>query len=77
MASYIPRPRPGFLDNLERLSRSGPPRWRDLKEKRLFEYDPLHGHIEGYNLRGEHVGVYDAVSGMQIGDPIRGRKIDV
>ena len=77
MASYIPRPRPGFLDKLERLSRSGPPRWRDLKEKRLFEYDPLHGHVEGYNLRGEHVGVYDAVSGMQIGDPIRGRKIDV
>ena len=77
MASYIPRPRPGFLDNLERLSRSGPPRWRDLKEKRLFEYDPLHGHVEGYNLRGEHVGVYDAVSGMQIGDPIRGRTIDV
>lgn len=77
MASYIPRPRPGFLDKLERLSRSGPPRWRDLKEKRLFEYDPLHGHIEGYNLRGIHLGVFDAITGERIGEAKRGRRIDV
>lgn len=77
MANYIRRPRPGFLDDLERVRGRGRPRWRNLKSQRLYEYDPLHGHIEGYNLRGEHVGVFDAVSGTQIGDPIRGRKIDV
>ena len=77
MTSYIPRPRPSFVDNLERVRGRPKPRWRDRNEKLLFEYDSLHGHIEGYNLRGEHIGVFDVISGHRIGPAIRGRRIDV
>lgn len=77
MASYIPRPKPGFLDKLERLRRSGPPRWRDREQGLLFEYDPLHGHVEGYNLRGRHIGVFDAITGERVAAAKKGRRIDV
>ncbi|WP_101706345.1 colicin E3/pyocin S6 family cytotoxin [Corynebacterium fournieri] len=43
----------------------------------LVEYDPLHGHVEGNNLRGRHIGVFDAVTAGRIGDAVRGRRIDV
>ncbi|MGV0432855.1 colicin E3/pyocin S6 family cytotoxin [uncultured Corynebacterium sp.] len=37
----------------------------------------LHGHIEGYNLQGKHVGVFDVISGELIGPAVKGRRIDV
>lgn len=76
-ASYRPRPVPNLLDDLERLKRRGPARWLDREEELLFEYDALHGHVEGYNVRGRHIGVFDAVTGERIGPAIRGRRIDV
>ncbi|WP_367172636.1 colicin E3/pyocin S6 family cytotoxin [uncultured Corynebacterium sp.] len=76
-ASYIPRPRKSFVNSLEKVRGRGAPRWRDRNAKRIFEYDPLHGHIEGYNLQGKHIGVFDVISGELIGPAVKGRRIDV
>lgn len=74
---YVPRKKPGFLDDQIRVPNRIPPRWRSADGDRLFEYDPRHGHIEGYNRRGKHVGVFDVETGARIGEAVRGRSIDV
>jgi hypothetical protein len=75
--SYTPRPRPCYLDKLERLKRKGTPRWRD-DAGRLYEYDPEHGgEIEVYSKWGEHLAVADIMTGEWIKPPRRGRTIDV
>ena len=71
------QPHPGFLDTQEKLSRRGGARWRNNDGSRLWEFDYMHGHIEGYNARGRHIGVFDAVSGVRIGEADPGRRIDV
>jgi hypothetical protein len=73
----IPRPNPCFLDTQIKLRRSGGARWSSPDGSRLWEWDSLHGHIEGYNKRGRHVGVFDAVTGQRVGLPVPGRRIDV
>jgi len=52
-------------------------RWRSPDGRRLYEWDDLHGEIEGYNKRGRHVGVFHPVTGALIKPAVRGRKIDV
>ena len=75
---YVPRPSPCFLDHQVPIGApGGRKRWRDLGGDRLYEWDGLHGHIEAYNRRGRHVGVLDAVTGVMIGEPEPGRRIDV
>lgn len=71
------RPDPCYLDDLERLSRNGPPRWRSPDGKRLYEWDDLHGEIEVYNKQGRHLGALDPVSGEFIKGPVKGRSIEV
>ncbi len=39
-------------------------RWRD--DKRIFEWDYQHGHVEMYDRRGHHLGAYDAYTGKQL-----------
>lgn len=73
----VPRPKNGFLETQVRLRRRGGPRWASPEGDRLWEWDELHGHIEGYNKRGRHIGVFDAYTGERVGDAIKGRKIDV
>ncbi|MGY0388184.1 colicin E3/pyocin S6 family cytotoxin [Nocardioides sp. WG-D5] len=73
----IPPPKPCFLDTQIKLKRRGNARWVSPSGERLWEWDWLHGHIEGYNRRGMHVGVFDAVTGKRIKNAIKGRKIDV
>jgi hypothetical protein len=55
----------------------GKKRWLDPSGTRILTWDSFHGEIEVFNLRGKHVGVMDAVSGMIIKDAVEGRKIDV
>ena len=45
--------------------------------KRLYTWDSLHGEIEAFNRRGEHLGALDAITGEFIKDPSPGRRIDV
>jgi hypothetical protein len=71
------RPRSPFLENQEFLGFThGAMRWRSPDQKRLYEWDETHQHIEVYNQRGRHVGVLNG-EGIVIGDPVRGRRIDV
>ena len=73
----VPRPGNGFLETQIRLTRKGRARWQNEDGSRLWEWDALHGHIEGYNKRGLHIGVFDAVTGERIGPAVKGRRIDV
>lgn len=73
----IPRSRPDFLDTQQRVPRKGVVRWRNAHGSRLWEWDWTHGHIEGYDARGNHVGVFDAHTGVRIAPAVAGRKIDV
>ena len=66
-----------FLEAQERVPRKGAPRWRNSDGSRLWEWDQVHGHIEGYNARGQHVGVFDGQTGERIALAVRGRRIDV
>ncbi|TCC64756.1 hypothetical protein E0H73_10380 [Kribbella pittospori] len=75
--SPIPRPTPCFLDTQIKLVRRGGLRWASADGSRLWEWDSLHGHIEGYNKRGRHVGVFEARTGQRIGPAVPGRRIDV
>ncbi|MGH7044239.1 MAG: colicin E3/pyocin S6 family cytotoxin [Acetobacteraceae bacterium] len=73
-----PIPRPSYLDECEYLGFvRGQRVWRKNDPPRLLTWDALHGEIEVFNLRGEHVGVADPLSGRMIGPAVRGRRIDV
>jgi hypothetical protein len=56
---------------------NGEKRWRSAGGKRLYTWDSLHGEIEVFNARGQHIGVIDPVTGETIKEAVRGRKIDV
>lgn len=73
-----PRPKPCFLDNMISIgAKNGVKFWRSLDGERLYTWDSLHGEIEVFNKRGQHLGALDAVSGALTKDPVRGRKVDV
>jgi hypothetical protein len=74
----ITRPNPCYLDGMIALGAfCGKKRWGSKDGKRIYEWDDLHGHVEGYNARGKHIGVFDAISGEMISEAIKGRHIDV
>ncbi|UQE73876.1 colicin E3/pyocin S6 family cytotoxin [Gordonia sp. PP30] len=73
---YQPRRPPDFLDTLEVVPKRTPKRWRG-PDGTLYEYDQRHGHVEGFNKRGKHIGVFDVDTGERIGTAERGRSIDV
>jgi hypothetical protein len=71
-------PNPCILDRFEYLGFvRGNRVWRSKTGNRLYTWDALHGEVEVYNKRGEHVGVIDAVSGKLIKPAVKGRTIDV
>jgi hypothetical protein len=73
-----PLPRPCFLDQCESLGFiGGERRWRSVDGKRIYTWDALHGEIEVFNARGRHLGALDAVTGVPVKGPVRGRRIDV
>jgi RHS repeat-associated protein len=62
------------------------PIWRGLQRWRgsvrrsgnqYFSYDRLHGEIEVFNSRGQHLGAIDPVSGEKISPAVPGRTINV
>ena len=76
--SPIPIPVPSFLDTCDYLGVfSGQRRWRSSDGKRLYTWDFLHGEIEVFNKRGQHLGALDAVTGILKKYPVSGRRIDV
>lgn len=73
---YIARTSPDFLDSLERVPNRVPKRWR-ARDGTLFEYDQMHGNVEGYSKRGKHLGEFDVYTGEKTGPAERGRTISV
>lgn len=73
----VPRQPPDFLSTQVKVSWNGQRRWRNQEGDRIWEWDSLHGHVEGYTRRGRHVGVFDAQTGERIGNAVPGRRIDV
>jgi hypothetical protein len=43
----------------------------------LYTWDPLHGEIEVFTVRGRHVGVIDPLTGQQIKPAKKRRRIRV
>ena len=73
-----PRPKPCYLDEMKYFGmRDGRKVWRSPKSDHLYTWDSLHGEIEAFNRRGQHVGSLDAVSGALIKKPVPGRKLHV
>ena len=77
--SYIPPPKllPAFPD-AKIVKRRTPisggglrKRWED--EKFIYEWDSLHGRVEIYDKRGNHLGEFDPDTGEQtkLADPSR------
>ncbi|QDG52181.1 hypothetical protein FIV42_15965 [Persicimonas caeni] len=69
----------------ETMAPSASPVWRSLDNHNagvrtdgnyLYTWDGLHGEIEIFNMRGEHLGAMDAVTGAQIQGPVGGRRIN-
>jgi hypothetical protein len=73
----VPIPKPGFLDRCTYLGyREGNRVWRD-GDGSLYTWDGLHGEVEMFNSRGEHLAALDAVTGRRINPPRKGRRIRV
>lgn len=75
---FIPRPRPGYLDRMQKHSVSGGNQiWVSPDGSRYYTWDGLHGEIEVFNQRGRHLGALDPVTGVYIKPAVKGRKINV
>lgn len=73
----VPIPKHSFLDQCDSLGLMyGQKRWRSKDGKRLYTWDSLHGEIEVFDKRGNHLAVLDSDGNYKKG-PIKGRKIDV
>lgn len=71
-------PHPSFLDGCEKFRTiNGKPTWRCPDSGRFFQWDELHGEIEAYNRRGDHIGVLDPFTGEAMKGAVRGRTINV
>ncbi|WP_199085875.1 colicin E3/pyocin S6 family cytotoxin [Bosea sp. ASV33] len=71
-------PKPSIFDDFELLGAfGGKKRWRSHGGKRLYEWDALHGEVEVYDARGNHLGVMDPVSEDWLKPAVKGRRIDV
>lgn len=73
-----PIPRPSILDDFEPLGFvHGSRRWRSRDGARLYTWDALHGEVEVFNARGQHLGAIDPTSGVVLKQAVRGRRIEV
>lgn len=55
---------------------SGRKTWSNWNGDRLYQWDSLHGEVEVYTRKGQHLGVQD-VYGVFIKEAIKGRRINV
>lgn len=75
--SGLPLPPDSFLRDLEVVQVQHNRRiWRG-ENGFFYTWDSLHGEVEVFNERGRHLGACDAISGVYIKDPVKGRRIDV
>ena len=73
-----PIPKRSFFDKCVRLGVfGGERRWRSQDGKQIYTWDSMHGEIEVFNRRGEHLGALDPICGLAIKSAVKGRTIDV
>lgn len=73
-----PIPRPSFLDACVCLGYIyGERRWRNIEGDVIYTWASLHGELEGFNMRGHHIGAMDASTGKLIKPARKGRRIRV
>jgi hypothetical protein len=73
-----PIPQGCFLGTLRRAaSREGSQRWISAGGDRIYTWDALHGEVEGFNIRGRHIGAFDPCTGAMVKSAVKGRSIDV
>jgi hypothetical protein len=73
-----PIPKPSYLDSCIYLGFiNGERRWRSVEDDVIYTWDALHGELEGYNGRGQHIGAMDALTGKLIKPARKGRRIRV
>lgn len=74
----IPRPRPGFLELFEKFKViDGRQVWVNERRDRFFSWDSLHGEVEAFDKNGRHLGAFHAVTGVQLKEAERSRRIHV
>jgi len=55
--------------------RDGRKVWRSPKRDRFYTWDELHGEVEVFDKRGNHISVVDPLVGEAIKDPEPGRRL--
>jgi hypothetical protein len=85
LGNYVPPPSddelPGFPSARRAKGKTKFPggirrRWKDAQSDTILEWDYLHGRLEKYDGRGNHLGEFDHVTGNLIGWPKPGRKVE-
>lgn len=74
--SHTPRPRPCFVDQMEKVPNRLPVRWKD-EYGRFWTYDGLHCELEVFNSRGRHLGAANVYTGELIKPARRERRLNV
>ena len=72
---YIPKPKPCYLDHMEKFRVIGE-RQVYKSNNKYYSWDELHGEIEVFNKNGKHIMVLDT-AGKYIKDAVKGRSIHV
>jgi hypothetical protein len=73
-----PIPTPSILDEQDYFGvRGGRKVWSSRDRQRYYTWDGLHGEVEVFNRRGDHLGALDPHTGELIKSAVKGRKLDV
>lgn len=71
---YKSKPKPCYIDQFQFFKViNGRKVYRG--KDRYYSWDELHGEIEVFNKRGYHLGALDAVTGVQIKEAKKGRRL--
>lgn len=72
--SYKSKPKPCYIDQFQFYKVIDGRKVYRSKD-RYYSWDEFHGEIEVFNKRGYHLGALDAVTGVQIKEAKRGRRL--
>ncbi|MGC9196111.1 MAG: colicin E3/pyocin S6 family cytotoxin [Syntrophobacteraceae bacterium] len=71
-------PRPSVLDDCIPVGRrNGRKVWKSQSGHRFFTWDSLHGEVEVFDSRGQHLGAIDPMTGAKTKSAVPGRRLDV
>ena len=71
---YKSKPKPCYIDQFQFYKVIDGRKVYRSKD-RYYSWDEFHGEIEVFNKRGYHLGAVDAVTGVQIKEAKRGRRL--